>query len=187
MKNCFGNLPTTVYGDNVPKDEPLVVPKSGRGAVFHQGSRQPASLAAPELDPSSPRHEGYRLPRVVVDLCAARPIDLAIVDGVETIGGSEGPWVGGEPCRPGLLLAGTSCVNTDAVGTAVMGYDPMARGGSPPFYTCDNYLELGERAGLGSRELARIEVAGLSVAEARFDFAPMLRSRFPRNIPKYPA
>jgi uncharacterized protein (DUF362 family) len=186
MKNCFGNLPTTIYGDNVPKDEPLVVPKSGRGAVFHQGSRQPASLAAPELDPSSPRHEGYRLPRVVVDLCAARPIDLAIVDGIETIGGSEGPWVGGEPCRPGLLLAGTNAVNTDAVGSAVMGYDPMARGGSPPFYTCDNYLELGERAGLGTRDLGRIEVAGLSVAEARFDFAPMLRSRFPRNIPKYP-
>ena len=33
-----------------------------------------ASLAAPEVDPASPRHGGYRIPRVVVDICAARPI-----------------------------------------------------------------------------------------------------------------
>lgn len=186
MKNCFGNLPTTVYGDHVPKDEPDAAPRSGRGLVFHEGGRQPPSIAAPELDPASPRHEGYRLPRVIVDLCAARPIDLAIVDGIETMGGAEGPWAGGEPCRPGLLLAGTNCVNTDAVGAALMGYDPMARPGEPPFYGCDNFLELAERAGLGSRDLSRIEVAGAKVAEARFDFAPMLRSRRPRNLPPYP-
>jgi uncharacterized protein (DUF362 family) len=187
MKNCFGNIPTTVYGDYVPKDRPDDLPRSGREAVFHLGSRQPPSLAAPERDPASPRHEGYRIPRVVVDICAARPIDLAIVDGIESMGGAEGPWGGGEPCRPGVLVAGTNCVNTDAVATAVMGYDPMARAGESPFVSSDNFLELAERAGLGSRDLRRIEVAGTPIRDALFDFAPLIRSRFPRSLPPYPA
>jgi hypothetical protein len=186
MKNCFGTIPTTIYGDRVPKDRPDDLPHSGRDAVFHDGARQPASPAAPEVDPASPRHDGYRIPRVVVDICAARPIDLAIIDGIESMGGTEGPWSGGEGCHPGVLVAGTNCVNTDAVATAVMGYDPMARAGTSPFYTCDNFLELAEQAGLGSRDLRRIEVAGTKVLEARFDFAPMLKSRFPRNLPPYP-
>ena len=177
MKNCFGNLPTTVYGDHVPEDAPLEVPNSGRGAVFHNGSRQPPRIAAPEIDPGSPRYGGYRIPRVVVDICSARPIDLAIVDGIETMAGSEGPWGGGEGCRPGVLVAGTNCVNTDAVAAAVMGYDPMAAGGTPPFRDCDNFLELAEGKGLGSRDLDAIEVAGTPVREARFDFAPFFRSR----------
>jgi uncharacterized protein (DUF362 family) len=181
MKNCFGNIPTTVYGDYVAEDRPDELPRSGRNFVFHDGSRQPALPAAPEKDPLSPRHDGYRIPRVVVDICAARPIDLAILDGIETMGGTEGPWSGGEPCHPGVLLAGTNCVNTDAVATAVMGYDPMARAGESPFTGCDNFLELAESRGLGSRDLSRIEVAGTAIPEARFDFAPLVRSRFSRR------
>ena len=172
MKNCFGNIPTTIYGDHVPKDRPDERPRSGRNFVFHDGLRQPASPAAPEIDPASPRHEGYRIPRVVVDICAARPIDLAILDGIDTMGGTEGPWSGGEACHAGVLVAGTNCVNTDAVATAVMGYDPMARAGEAPFVWSDNILELAERKGLGSRDLGRIEVAGTPIRAARFDFAP---------------
>ena len=172
MKNCFGNVPTTVYGDYSPKDRPDERPRSGRNFVFHDGSRQPSRPAAPELDPASPRHEGYRIPRVVVDVCAARPIDLAIVDGIDTMGGTEGPWSGGEACHAGVLVAGTNCVNTDAVCTAVMGYDPMAPCGQAPFRTCDNLLELAERAGLGSRDLARIEVAGTPIARGALRLRP---------------
>jgi uncharacterized protein (DUF362 family) len=186
MKNCFGNIPTTIYGDHVPKDEPDELPHSGRNRVFHDGARQPPSLAAPEVDPASPRHEGYRIPRVVVDICAARPIDLAIIDGIDSMGGTEGPWSGGEGCHPGVLIAGTNCVNTDAVATAVMGYDPMAPAGTSPFRTSDNFLELAERVGLGTRDLKQIEVAGTPIREVRFDFAPLIRSRFPRNLPPYP-
>jgi uncharacterized protein (DUF362 family) len=177
MKNCFGNIPTTVYGDHVPEDHPDEEPRSGREGVFHRGLRQPSKPAAPEVDPASPRDAGYRIPRVVVDICAARPIDLAIVDGIDTMSGSEGPWGLGEMCHPGVLIAGTNCVNTDAVGTAVMGYDPMAPKGTRPFETCDNFLELGENAGLGSRDLSRIEVAGTPIQEARLDFAPLKRGR----------
>jgi uncharacterized protein (DUF362 family) len=186
MKNCFGNIPTTIYGDRCPEDRPDERPHSGRNWVFHEGRRQPSSPAAPEIDPTSPRHEGYRIPRVVVDICAARPIDLAIVDGIDSMGGAEGPWGGGAPCHPGVLIAGTNCVNTDAVATAVMGYDPMARGGNAPFLDCDNFLELAEEKGLGSRDLSRIEVAGTPIAKARFDFEPLFRTRFPRpELPPY--
>jgi uncharacterized protein (DUF362 family) len=188
MKNCFGNIPTTVYGDRVRRDEPDELPHSGRGEVFHNGSRRPASLAPPEVDPASPRHEGYRLPRVVVDICAARPVDLAIIDGIATMTHSEGPWGGGEACHPGVLVAGTNCVNTDAVATAVMGYDPMAAAGRSPFYNSDNFLELAEGAGLGTRDLSRIEVVGTPVREARYDFPPMTRTRRRRQrVPDYPA
>ena len=187
MKNCFGNIPTTIYGDRCPKDRPDDRPHSGRDGVFHMGLRQPASPAAAEVDPTSPRHEGYRIPRVVVDICAARPIDLGILDGIDSMGGAEGPWGGGETCHPGVLVAGTNCVNTDAVATAVMGYDPMAFAGTRPFIICDNFLELAERKGLGSRDLSRIEVAGLPIEKARFDFEPLMRSRFPRPyLPPYP-
>jgi len=182
MKNCFGNIPTTVYGDDVPEDEPLETPNTGRLAVFHNGSRQPTRIAAPEVDPASPRHAGYRIPRVVVDVCSARPIDLAVIDGIATMGAAEGPWAGGEACQPKVLVAGTNCVNTDAVSAAVMGYDPMTPGGTTPFEDCESTLELAERAGLGTRDLEQIEVAGTPIREAVFDFAPMARSRYPRRV-----
>jgi uncharacterized protein (DUF362 family) len=187
MKNCFGNLPTTVYGGDVPEDEPLEVSMSGRGEVFHQGARQPCRIAAPEIDPTSPRHEGYRIPRVVVDICRARPIDLAVIDGISSMGGSEGPWAGGEGCEPKVLVTGTNCVNTDAVAAAVMGYDPRAGQGTLPFDLCDNHIDLAARVGLGTNDTGKIEVAGLSIAEARFDFGPMVRSRYPRSVPPYPS
>ena len=50
----------------------------------------------------------WRVPRVTVDVCAARPIDLAIIDGITAMSGGEGPW-----CRhaaelkfttPGVLI-----------------------------------------------------------------------------------
>jgi uncharacterized protein (DUF362 family) len=183
MKNCFGNIPTTIYGDHVPEEEPDELPRSGRSGVFHRGERQPSRPAAPEVDPTSPRDAGHRIPRVVVDICAARPVDLAIIDGIDTMSGSEGPWGEGEVCHPGVLVAGRNCVSTDAVATAVMGYDPMARAGTRPFEECDSFLELAEQAGLGTRDLSRIEITGTPIREARFDFAPLTRGRRPRSQP----
>jgi hypothetical protein len=67
-----------------------------------------------------------------------------------------------------------------------MGYDPLASQGTAPFDLCDNHLELAEKVGLGTRDPRQIEVAGPSIAELRFDFAPMVRSRYPRAVPPYP-
>ena len=69
-----------------------IVPKGGRNLI-HAGNRQPSKSAPPEKDPKSPRQDTWRVPRTVVDLCAARPIHLAIVEGIKTMTGGEGPWI----------------------------------------------------------------------------------------------
>ena len=165
MKNCFGITPCTIYGEGSPSDEPSLVPKGGRGP-FHEGNRQPSKSALPENDPTTPRDGGYRVPRIVADLVAARPIHLAIVDGIESMAGGEGPWVAGtRRISPGVLIAGTNPVSTDAVGMAVMGFDPMAVRGTPPFEHCDSTLQLAEGHGAGTRDLRRIEVAGARIQD----------------------
>jgi hypothetical protein len=171
MKNCFGITPCTIYGDNAGVDEPSRIPSGGRGAVIHSGDRQPSKSAVPENDPKSPRDGGYRVPRTVADLVAARPIHLAIVDGIASMAGGEGPWVNGtHPVQPGVLIAGTNCVNTDAVAMAVMGYDPLADRGVAPFETSDSTLRLAEVLGVGTRDLKKIEVAGVPIRQALFRY-----------------
>jgi uncharacterized protein (DUF362 family) len=170
MKNCFGITPCTIYGEGAGEDEPSLAPHGGR-RMFHDGFRQPSKSALPENDPTSSRDGGYRVPRIVADLVAARPVHLTIVDGIESMSGGEGPWIKDRSyVRPGVLIAGTNCVTTDAVGMAVMGFDPMADRGTPPFEGRDSTLRLAEEHGLGTRDLGKIEVVGTSIREARFDF-----------------
>jgi uncharacterized protein (DUF362 family) len=171
MKNVFGALPCTIYGVNAGIDEPNLEPKGIRSAVMHDGARGPSRSSPQELDPASPRHPGYRLPRVVTDLVASRPIHLAIIDGIETMSGSEGPWNRGVArVSPKVLLAGLNPVCTDAVAAAVMGFDPMAPGGTLPWLNCDSILELGELTGIGRRDLSAIEVIGRRIEDVRFPF-----------------
>jgi uncharacterized protein (DUF362 family) len=170
MKNCFGITPCTIYGQGAGIDEPAQVVKGGR-AMLHDGRRQPSKTALPENDPASPRDPGYRVPRVTVDLAAARPIHLAIIDGISTVAGGEGPWVKGfRPVHAGLLIAGTNCVTTDAVSTALMGFDPLADRGTAPFERCDSTLKLAEQLGIGTRDLKRIEVRGVPISQAKLGF-----------------
>jgi len=172
LKNCFGNLPASIYGDDAGEDEPNENPQTGRGAVCHFGKRQPSKSAPGELNPAASREDGYRVPRIVAEVCAARPIDLAIIDGVESMGGGEGPWIGGvRHVKPAVLIAGLNPVSTDAVAAAVMGFDPRATRGSAPFEKCDNTLLLAEELGAGSADLDRIDVRGLTIEEARYSFA----------------
>jgi uncharacterized protein (DUF362 family) len=71
---------------------------------------------------------------------------------------------------PGVLIAGTNPVSTDAVAMAVMGFDPMAERGMAPFETWDNTLRLAEDLGVGTRDLAQIEVVGATIKDAAFRF-----------------
>jgi uncharacterized protein (DUF362 family) len=73
---------------------------------------------------------------------------------------------------PGVIIAGRNAVNVDAVGMAVMSYDPYAERGQGPFVRDDNSLRIAEEAGLDTRDLKRIEVVGLPLKEARIDFGP---------------
>ena len=90
MKNIFGITPASIYGDDAGVDGPDENPGSGRGAVCHAGKRQPAKTAPAEIDPESNRESGYRMPRIVAELNAARPIDISFIDGVETMAGGKG-------------------------------------------------------------------------------------------------
>jgi len=172
MKNCFGITPASTYGDDAGIEAPNEKPTKGRGDVCHIGKRQPSKTAAAELDPTTSRDPGYRMPRIVADLASTRPIDIAFIDGIETMSGGEGPWVGGnlKYVKPGVLIMGTNGVCTDTVATAVMGYDPRAKRGTRPFETCDNTLLLAEARGVGSADLSRIEVRGTPIEKVRFPF-----------------
>jgi hypothetical protein len=185
MKNCFGLTPATIYGSGAGIDEPSLIPNGGRTMV-HSGNRQPSKSAPSEKDPTTPRQDTYRVPRTVVDLISARPIHLAIVEGVKTMTGGEGPWIREDlqPAAPGVIVAGTNPVTTDAVSMALMGFDPMADRGTPPFERCDSTLRLAEDVGIGTRDLKRIEVIGTPIAQAVFDFAAIRKRR--RSVPTPP-
>jgi len=185
LKNSFGITPNSIYGDDAGADEPNEAPRGGRESVLHYGKRQPPKSAPQEVDFSSNRYEGHRVPRILVDLAGARPIDLSIVDGITTCVGGEGPWVrGSKPVSPGLLVIGRNPVSTDTVAAAVMGYDPRAKAGEGPFRVkkekgqtaadgvqwADNVMLLAEAAGVGSADLKRIDVRGARIKDAMFDF-----------------
>ena len=170
-KNVFGTIPASIYGDDAGVDEPNEKPTTGRGNVGHAGRRQPSKSAPQELHFGVNHDPGYRVPHIVADLVAARPIHLAIVDGVETIAAGEGPWIRGvRIVKPGVLLAGLNPVCTDAVGAAVMGYNPRVSRGAAPFKTCDNILLLAEGHGVGTTDLKRIDVRGVPIEQAMFRF-----------------
>ncbi len=172
MKNMFGATPLTIYGDTAGKDEPDEAgARSGRVAVMHRGLRPPSRSAPQPKEDGAPRDDKWRMPRIVADLAAALPVHLTVVDGIDTMAGGEGPWIRGcRPVHPGLLIAGLNPVCTDAAATACMGFNPLASRGEPPFERCDSFLELAEQLGVGTRDLRRIEVAGLPVENAVFRF-----------------
>jgi uncharacterized protein (DUF362 family) len=172
LKNSFGITPNSLYGDDAGSESAT----SSRGGILHDGRRKAPAGVPAERQPGSPRVPEWRVPHVVADIAGCRPIDLAILDGIESVKGGEGPWVQ-ELARisPGLLIAGRNAVCTDAVAMAVMGYDPQAPAGARPF-PGQNHLALAAAKGLGTNDVKRIEVRGLTVAQARSPFGHYLGS-----------
>lgn len=85
--------------------------------------------------------------------------------------GGEGPWAPGViAVQPGLIVAGTNPVVTDATCMRLMCLDPMADRGAHPFEHCDNMLLLAEQAGIGTRDSNRIEVIGARIQDVAFNF-----------------
>ncbi len=170
MKNLVGIAPNSLYGADAGSEDAV----KGRSGFHGMGRRSGKYLWPGEKESDSPRKQGYRIPRIIVDLCAARPIDIAIIDGITAMRGGEGWWCYGlHATHPGVLIAGLDPVATDAVGTAVMGYpDPRGERGTYPFLDGDNHLVLAEEAGLGTADLSRIEVCGLSIKEAIYPYHP---------------
>jgi len=189
MKNLFGITPELLYG-LTPR--PPEASQWVRERVFHYGQVAPPAGVPQEIDPKSNRYEGWRMPRLLTDLCGARPIDLAILDGIETVIGGEGTGMPGtKHGKPGLLVVGRNCVCTDAVAMATMGYNPRAGRHEAPFRLyknpkdhppeqlvppeewhqyADNTVLMGEAAGLGTADLKNIDVRGVPIKDAMYDY-----------------
>jgi uncharacterized protein (DUF362 family) len=168
IKNLFGMTPTSLYGH----DDSSENFQSNRGAVLHNGTIAVPAGVPKEIGEHVPREWKYRVPRVTADCLGARPIDLAVIDGIETVRAGEGPWaVKAQPIRPGLLLVGRHPLCTDAVCAAAMGYDPLADHFQFPFPS-ENHLRLLRSVGVGEIDPKRIEVRGLPLKEAVCPFNP---------------
>lgn len=198
MKNLFGITPELLYGLG-PK--PPEASQWVRERVFHYGQVAPPAGVPQEIDPASNRYEGWRMPRLLTDLCGARPIDLAILDGIETQVGGEGAGMPGtKHVKPGLLVVGRNCVCTDAVAMATMGYNPRAGRHEAPFRLykspadhpveqlippeeyhqyADNTVMMGEGAGIGTADLTKIDLRGVPIKQAVYDFEARWKGQAP--------
>jgi len=114
-----------------------------------------------------------RLPRAIVDLNGARPIQLGIIDGIWTTEAGEGPWIPAlTQIKPGLLFAGKDVVATDAVATAAMGFDPTADYPDAPFVNAENHLNIAASLGMGTNQLENIKVVGEKLEDVTMQFTP---------------
>jgi uncharacterized protein (DUF362 family) len=143
MKNLIGLLPMAFH---------MTDPGDGHRSAIHVNART-------------------RLPRVILDVNAACPIKLTVIDGIETTEAGEGPWADSmAPVKPGLLISGKDPVATDAAATAVQGFDPMADDFTSPFLRSENYLKKAQSLGMGTATPSQIEFRGTSLQDARFPF-----------------
>jgi uncharacterized protein (DUF362 family) len=178
VKNLFGITPTSLYGGDAPNERTT----TNREAVLHSGKRKvPAGVPAEKYE-DTPREPFYRVPRVTADVMGIRPVDLSIIDAVETVAGGEGNWSPKphRPLQPGLLLVGRNAVTTDSVMCGAMGYDPQSPYGEKPF-PGENHLMLLARAGVGSNDLGKIEVRGVGLKEALVEFDPAWKKGWVRR------
>jgi len=116
-----------------------------------------------------------RLPRSICDLNFARPVHLAVIDGVKNARGGEGTWnLTFQACEDHVLLAGKNPVATDSIAAHLMGNNPEAsKLQLPSGGQCDNYLDLLHQKGIGTNQIDEIEVVG--------DGAGLVTSVRPKN------
>ncbi|MBE3100074.1 MAG: DUF362 domain-containing protein [Planctomycetes bacterium] len=169
VKNLFGVAPQSLYGGDAPNEDSL----SARVAVFHLAQKRPPDGVPQEKNLQLPEGQPvwkFRVPRITADCLGARPVDLAVVEAVETVTGGEGPWLKNlKPISPKLLIVGRNAVCTDAVSAAVQGYDPQAAPMQYPFQG-ENPLRLLASVGVGTNDPKRIEVRGVPVDQVRHPF-----------------
>jgi len=114
MKNVYGTTPITIYGQDAGVTNRAYAPMAGAAMCFTSRHACHQERAAAD------RHEyaqdaGFRLPRIVSELNSARPVHLAIIDGIKTATGGETAGGGAKAAvNPGVIIAGTNSVATDA-------------------------------------------------------------------------
>jgi uncharacterized protein (DUF362 family) len=109
----------------------------------------------------------FRLMRIIVDIATTLRPDLVAVDGL--IASNHG--MDHDPVEMNVLLAGHDPVATDAVGAAVMGFDPHAEFPVEPFVVSENHLRLAAKSGVGVLDLVGTEVRGTRIADVARRFS----------------
>ncbi len=139
LKNQVGTVPMSIYG--------ITNDMGRRGAIHHQTSTESS--------------KSY-LPRSICDLNRARPVNLAVIDGIINARGGEGTWNETfQEAEDHVLLAGKDPVATDSVASYFMGNDPEVEKLQLPDGTeCDSYLYLLGQMGVGINKMSDIEVVG---------------------------
>jgi hypothetical protein len=97
---------------------------------------------------------------VMVDLFSYHPADYAIVGGAWGLEGGGPSDAGARAVHHNLLVAGNNAVSVDAVGAAIMGFEP----------TGVLHLALAERHGFGDADLGPIWMRGNEIEQARRPF-----------------
>jgi len=114
LKNCFGITPATIYGTGAGEDEPTELragphnhPFGRAAALPERAARAGPHDAAAGRVPDSARRGGPGIGAARGPGHRGRSEDMT---------GGEGPWGRGEKSAvsPGVLVAGTNPVNTDA-------------------------------------------------------------------------
>ena len=143
LKNQVGIVPKNSY--TTPDDN------GRRGAIHHEAN---ADLS------TSKSH----LPRSICDLNRARPVNLAVIDGIVNARGGEGTWNPTfQVCEDHILLAGKDPVATDSVAAYFLGLNPEAEKLPLPNIgdgECDNHLYLMNQLGVGTNKINEIEIVG---------------------------
>lgn len=110
--------------------------------------------------PKTGLHKLGAVDEVIVDLFSYRPADYAILGGSWGVEG-DGPYApGAESVHHNVIVAGANAVAVDAVGVALMGFDPAEI----------RHLRLAERKGFGGWDLPLIWTRGNDLEEARRPF-----------------
>lgn len=158
LKNQVGTVPKALY---------TIQTNTGRRQQLH--------------NPTGGASNSY-LPESICDLNAARPVSLAVVDGIKNAKGGEGVWISTfVPYASHVLLAGKEPVSTDSIGAYLMGLDCEAKSLQLPDgkTTCDNYLDLLHTKGMGTNQLKDINIVG--------DGASLITSVRPHNNVRLPS
>lgn len=126
---------------------------------FYQMPYQQSYRSALHLEGGNIR---THLPRSICDLNFARPVNLAVIDGIKNAVGGEGTWNPTfQTAEFNVLLAGKNPVAADSVASYLMGNDPEAgKLQLPNGELCDNYLELLHQKGMGTNQMSEIELVG---------------------------
>ena len=103
-------------------------------------------------------HDNFEIRKSIVQINLAKQPDFALIDGL-LAGQGEGPWAA-NPIEMDVVLASKDLVALDAVGTAIMGIDPMRI----------PYLTYANEKNLGTLDLGSIRIVGATIADIEKKF-----------------